>query len=490
MDVFPLYPDAEIVRVVATQLRRRLDRYYNAFPSEAVVISVPKVEIGHSYRIAYAYHRSLQALDHYNRGKYLRDKGDPKWFQDAANEFTTAIERDPSYAPARVALAEVCFLRVLMSLFPETGVSAPEFPIDPEDLLINEARRQAEAALALDPDSSRAHLILGTVYACHFQWNEAARSFEIAKRIDSEYVGTHPFFAAYLMAIGRKIEAIEIVTKRAANNRYDPNSSAVLDIFNYAARIYDRTAPILGMTDPRSLDSENLLSRVHRCLADIQIQQVGRQQRYYAFTLQQMFSLELDKKYFHLHGIPYLGLARLKSPQAFFETQVLQNADLLHYPKPFFHWEFNDPHPLANALQYFKDLIEWKHWNPSPIEMALAWMALAEIKIHGGIPHLWYEVEDIAVPHNDFPSSDLKIPVAEGRKFGGDPLDAFDVNAFLDLAISALGYACEAHEPLMVWLHLMPIFDPIRNKPAFRELINRMNLPKPSAPVALAEDSI
>jgi hypothetical protein len=49
-------------------------------------------------------------------------------------------------------------------------------------------------------------------------------------------------------------------------------------------------------------------------------------------------------------------------------------------------------------------------------------------------------------------------------------------------AIRMLKHACEAGSPLMVWLHLWPIFDPLREHESFRPLIDRMNLPMAGAP--------
>ncbi len=44
-------------------------------------------------------------------------------------------------------------------------------------------------------------------------------------------------------------------------------------------------------------------------------------------------------------------------------------------------------------------------------------------------------------------------------------------------AIEHLAKACDDHDPLMVWLHLWPIFDPLREEEGFKALIQRMNLP-------------
>jgi hypothetical protein len=43
-------------------------------------------------------------------------------------------------------------------------------------------------------------------------------------------------------------------------------------------------------------------------------------------------------------------------------------------------------------------------------------------------------------------------------------------------AARMLTRAADEGDPLMVWLHLLPLFDPLRDDPAFQALIRRMNL--------------
>ena len=47
----------------------------------------------------------------------------------------------------------------------------------------------------------------------------------------------------------------------------------------------------------------------------------------------------------------------------------------------------------------------------------------------------------------------------------------------MDEAIAKLEEACNDRHPLMVWLHLWPVFDPLRSHERFKALMRRMNLP-------------
>jgi hypothetical protein len=132
----------------------------------------------------------------------------------------------------------------------------------------------------------------------------------------------------------------------------------------------------------------------------------------------------------------------------------------------------DNQHPMAEALDRLRRLIDWDCATPHPLQIALAYLALAEIRIHRGIQHEW--LEQASGPPADY---DIETPKPPISKFDHYPDDDDDVREFLDFAIDALGYACEENDPVMAWLHLLPIFDPLREEPGFKKLIERMNLP-------------
>jgi hypothetical protein len=73
----------------------------------------------------------------------------------------------------------------------------------------------------------------------------------------------------------------------------------------------------------------------------------------------------------------------------------------------------------------------------------------------------------------------LSTPI-EPELHAGSPLSfalAYMATARPEEAIAQLEKACEIGYPLMFWLHLLPIFDPLRDHPKFKALIKRLNLP-------------
>lgn len=66
---------------------------------------------------------------------------------------------------------------------------------------------------------------------------------------------------------------------------------------------------------------------------------------------------------------------------------------------------------------------------------------------------------------------------AEDDRCSWDLAVAYMALGKFDKAIARLKRLAELHHPLMVWLHLWPFFDPIRDEPGFKSLISKMGLP-------------
>lgn len=66
----------------------------------------------------------------------------------------------------------------------------------------------------------------------------------------------------------------------------------------------------------------------------------------------------------------------------------------------------------------------------------------------------------------------------DDRRFWDLALAYMAVGEF-DKSIAKLKRLAELHHPLLVWLHLWPFFDPLRDEPDFKLLISKMRLPTP-----------
>jgi serine/threonine protein kinase/TolB-like protein/Tfp pilus assembly protein PilF len=114
----------------------------------------------------------------------------------AQRHFETALEKDPSYAPAFSGLAWVWMARQQMSFVPESeGVP--------------KAKEAALQAIALDENSAEAHEALATVMTWG-EWDWAGAQTEWTRTLDLNPNGdnAHAYYAHYLANRGRAAEGL------------------------------------------------------------------------------------------------------------------------------------------------------------------------------------------------------------------------------------------------------------------------------------------
>ncbi len=119
--------------------------------------------------------RSLPNPEAYNlylRGRYAYDRFDKEGSEEAASYYQHALELDPTFADAAVALALTYAVQARHG-FVSPGVG------------FEQARRAAESALKLDPTAGRAHAVLGMVHAMYdWDWSAADREFKTALNLN------------------------------------------------------------------------------------------------------------------------------------------------------------------------------------------------------------------------------------------------------------------------------------------------------------------
>lgn len=167
-----------------------------------------------------------EAHELYLEGRFYWNKRTPEGFKRAVEYFKRSIQKDPNYAEAYAGLADS--YRFLVDILPPSEVTP-------------KARAAAEKALAIDPNLAEAHASLGLILPCEdWDWEEAKRQFERAIELNPNYATAHQWYAeGYLTPMGRLDEALAAL--RVAQ-RLDPVSPIILtDIGKtlYFARRYD-----------------------------------------------------------------------------------------------------------------------------------------------------------------------------------------------------------------------------------------------------------
>ena len=193
-----------------------------------------------------------EALRLYWKGRYLRRQRSVEAMRESAQCFQSAVGRDPKFAAAWAALAEV---HSTMSFHQVAGES-------PKDS-IAKARAALEMAMQADGTVAEAYGIRGFIRFFHdWDWNGAEQDFRRALALNASYAKAHLWYSLLLQARNRPAEALK--ESRAARE-LDPLSYVVsvdLGVALYTARKYDesiRFARQTLLTDPTYTPAHALL---------------------------------------------------------------------------------------------------------------------------------------------------------------------------------------------------------------------------------------
>ena len=140
-----------------------------------------------------AAHPQLNAEAHrlYVNGRYEWGKRTLDGFQNAAEYFREAIDRDPAYGRAYAGLADCYLFQGL-------------FSYEPELEMLPKAKATALRAIELDPGLADAQATLGLITQnLDWDWKEVERHYRNAIRLAPNYSIAHHWYAEFLSIQGR-----------------------------------------------------------------------------------------------------------------------------------------------------------------------------------------------------------------------------------------------------------------------------------------------
>jgi len=159
---------------------------------------------------------STEAYDTYLRGYHAHDQYSPAGLDEAVVEFRRALELDPTFLPAAEILA--------MTLRNQAGYGF----IDARTGFA-EARRAAEQALRLDPNSALAHAILGDIEVEYeWNWNAAASQFQKALALAPHEPNVLIFASGLPQARGDFVEALRLIELSLNADPFDSGNTVSL----------------------------------------------------------------------------------------------------------------------------------------------------------------------------------------------------------------------------------------------------------------------
>jgi TolB-like protein/Tfp pilus assembly protein PilF len=245
----------------------------------------PKLATSAPTNLVKASTANTDAHDLYLRGRFLWQKRTPESLTKAAAYFQQAVELDPTYALAYVALADA---RVLLI----------EYGSAPSRDMLPKAKEAVRKALEIDGSLAEAHGALGTLSLYEFDWPTAERELQRAIELKPDDSSAHHRYAVMLTANGRCKEAQAQAEKAS---QLDPTSLAINNMVtasSYCARDYGHAIEQAKKT--LELDPDFALARSYLALSYIG---QGR----YVEAVRELEKLEATNRYVgdlgHAYGI-------------------------------------------------------------------------------------------------------------------------------------------------------------------------------------------
>ncbi len=200
---------AEIAREVASEIEFSLS---GRRPIEAAQKAASSAPGANSY----------EAYDLYLKGRYFWNKRTAEGFQQAADYFQQAIDKDPNYGRAYAGLADTFSLMSTWYMGPQSE-------------LMPKARAAALRALELDESLAEAHTSLALIKENYdYDWPGSEKEFRRAIQLNPQYATAHQWYAEFLSWQGRFGEAFA-ESERA--RQLDPLSLIIAS--DHAAILYD-----------------------------------------------------------------------------------------------------------------------------------------------------------------------------------------------------------------------------------------------------------
>lgn len=168
-----------------------------------------------------------EAWDAYLQGRYLANQGGRDDLARGVGLFERAIARDPGFAPAHAALADVFHGQVMSGALPPRD----GYP---------RAKAAARQALDLDPGLAEAHAVLAAVsFWYDWDWPAAERSFRRALELNPSLPAAHHDYGFFLVARGRAEEGLAEVEQARRLDPLSPRANIDVGWAYISARRYD-----------------------------------------------------------------------------------------------------------------------------------------------------------------------------------------------------------------------------------------------------------
>src|SRR5438876_3124152 len=197
----------------------------------------------------------------------------------AVEAFRSAIEIDPTYAPAHAGLARARCVQAIFRVVPHQKAFA-------------EAKASALRALAMDSASADAQVALGTVlFLSEWDWTAAERSLQRALEINPDHTEALLQYGSLQEALGRLDDGLRCKQQALARDPRSPGVLVQIAISYWHQRKYDDTlvwAQRALDVDPKHLLACQFINHVYWKIGDVN--------RFAAWTVSQAIELGFPER--------------------------------------------------------------------------------------------------------------------------------------------------------------------------------------------------
>ncbi len=235
--------EGDRIRVTAQLIRGTTDQHFwsqtydremrdaLSLESELALSIAEKVEVtltGEEHqRISSAGPIAPEVYESYLKGRFVFEQGNRPAVEQSIHYFEDALNRDATFAPAYVGLAEA---------YTNLGTV---FAGAPPDATRPKVTSFARKALELEPDLVEAHVLLANVLQEEWHWAEAEAEYKRALELNPNHADAHARFALWLSCQGRTEEAVASIQLARALDPFGVSGDRVSWILFQAHRYDD-----------------------------------------------------------------------------------------------------------------------------------------------------------------------------------------------------------------------------------------------------------
>lgn len=253
----PLALESEIAEKTVDGMRRRVAENSSLLSRIRVVALAPLGRaLGPGTLLPHQATSSSDAFDEYQRGRELCQTRALPAALEAMNRFQRAIDRDPNFALAYAALADVHPILLNYNYAPTLQ-------------LLSDALRYSEKGVELNQSLPECHTARGAARQNLWDWEESDSSYRTAIEKHPKFARAHHWYAGLIHQFGRFDEALERARKGLELDPFDypAQSNYGLYLWN-AGRLKDAATQLESVIEKADLIyAHNVLGQVYAALA-------------------------------------------------------------------------------------------------------------------------------------------------------------------------------------------------------------------------------